>query len=62
MRAALAQTKLNTAFGPVSFRTYGGYQNQNSVVGLVTQIQKGQFVTVAPATAARGKVVFPKPR
>lgn len=60
VRAALAQTKLSTAFGPVNFRTYGGYQNQNSVVGLITQIQKGQFVTVAPATAARGKIVFPR--
>lgn len=59
VRAALTQTKLSTAFGPVTFRSYGGYQNQNSVVGLVTQVQKGQFVTVAPATAARGRVVFP---
>ncbi|SMB82768.1 ABC transporter substrate-binding protein [Deinococcus hopiensis] len=60
VRAALTQTKLSTAFGPVTFRSYGGYQNQNSVVGLITQVQGGKFVTVAPATAARGKVIFPK--
>ncbi|GAA5533021.1 ABC transporter substrate-binding protein [Deinococcus aluminii] len=60
VRAALMQTRLSTAFGPVNFRTYGGYQNQNSVVGLITQVQNGQFVTVGPATAARGKIVFPR--
>jgi len=60
VRAALSATKLNTAFGPVTFRTYGGYQNQNSVVGLITQVQKGQFVTVGPASAARGKIILPK--
>lgn len=60
VRDALTQTKLSTAFGPVQFRNYGGYQNQNAVVGLITQVQKGQFVTVAPATAAKGKLVFPR--
>jgi branched-chain amino acid transport system substrate-binding protein len=59
---ALLKVKLSTPFGPVSFRTFGGYQNQNSVVGLITQIQNGKFVTVGPATAARGKLVFPKPK
>ncbi len=59
---ALLKVKLSTAFGPISFRTFGGYQNQNSVVGLITQIQGGKFVTVAPATAARGKLVFPRPK
>jgi branched-chain amino acid transport system substrate-binding protein len=59
---ALLKVKLSTAFGPVSFRTFAGYQNQNSVVGLITQIQGGKFVTVAPATAARGKLVFPRPK
>ena len=60
VQEALKKVKLNTAFGPVSFRSYGGYQNQNSVVGLITQVQKGKFVTVAPATAATGKLVFPR--
>ncbi|RJF69441.1 branched-chain amino acid ABC transporter substrate-binding protein, partial [Deinococcus cavernae] len=60
VQEALKRVKLNTAFGPVSFRSYGGYQNQNSVVGLITQVQNGKFVTVAPATAATGKIVFPR--
>jgi branched-chain amino acid transport system substrate-binding protein len=59
---ALLKVKISTPFGPVLFRNFGGYQNQNSVVGLITQIQNGKFVTVAPATAARGKLVFPKPK
>lgn len=62
VRLALTTTRLNTAFGPVTFRSYGGYTNQNAVVGLITQVQNGQFVTVAPATAATGKMIFPRPR
>lgn len=58
VRDALTKVKLNTAFGPVSFKNYGGYQNQNSVVGLITQVQSGKFVTVAPATAATGKLII----
>lgn len=58
VRDALTKVKLNTAFGPVSFKNYGGYQNQNSVVGLITQVQGGKFVTVAPATAATGKLII----
>ncbi len=60
VRAALSATKLNTAFGPVTFRSYAGYQNQNSVVGLITQVQNGRFVTVGPASAATGKVIIPR--
>ncbi|WP_309570026.1 ABC transporter substrate-binding protein, partial [Deinococcus sp.] len=60
VRAALTQTNLQTAFGPVNFRTYGGYSNQNSVVGLITQVQGGKFVTVGPASAARGKLILRK--
>ena len=60
VRAALIATQLSTAFGPVTFKTYGGYQNQNSLVSLITQVQKGKFVTVAPATAAKGTLVLPK--
>lgn len=60
VRSALAQTNLKTAFGPVTFRTYGGYTNQNSVVGLITQVQNGRFVTVGPASAARGKLILGK--
>jgi len=60
VREALTKISINTAFGPVKFRNYGGYQNQNAVVGLITQVQNGNFVTVAPATAAKGKLVMPK--
>ncbi|CAM3846463.1 ABC transporter substrate-binding protein [Deinococcus frigens] len=60
VRTALESTRLNTAFGPVTFRDYAGYQNQNSVVGLITQVQNGKFVTIGPASAATGKFVLPK--
>ena len=60
VREALTKLNLTTAFGAVNFRNYGGYQNQNVVVGLITQVQNGKFVTVSPATAAKGKLVGPK--
>ncbi|GGL83897.1 hypothetical protein GCM10010840_22120 [Deinococcus aerolatus] len=56
VRVALESTPLNIAFGPVTFRDYAGYQNQNSVVGVITQVQNGKFVTIGPASAAMGKV------
>lgn len=60
VREALNQLKLNTAFGPVSFQNFNGYQNQNKVVGLITQIQNGQFVTVAPKTVSTGTLMIQK--
>ena len=60
VRQALTKLSINTAFGPVQFRNYGGYQNQNAVVGLVTQVQNGKFVTIAPASAARGTLMGAK--
>lgn len=60
VREALKQLKLNTAFGPVSFPSFNGYQNQNKVVGLITQIQNGQFVTVAPKTVSTGTLIIQK--
>ncbi|GGM02428.1 hypothetical protein [Deinococcus aerophilus] len=60
VRAALSATKLNSALGPVTFRSYAGDQNQNSVVGVTPQVQNGRFVTVGPASAATGKVIIPR--
>jgi branched-chain amino acid transport system substrate-binding protein len=57
VREALRATRITTPFGPVRFLDYQGFQNQNPVIGLVTQIQKGKPVTVWPTRIAEGKIV-----
>jgi branched-chain amino acid transport system substrate-binding protein len=57
VRESLRATRINTAFGPVRFLDYQGYTNQNPVIGLVVQIQKGKPVTVWPERIAEGKIL-----
>jgi branched-chain amino acid transport system substrate-binding protein len=57
LRDALANTDMNTAFGPIKFNAQG----QNSHPMLITQVQKGTFVTVWPTDAASATPVFPTP-
>ncbi|MCL6593580.1 MAG: ABC transporter substrate-binding protein, partial [Alicyclobacillus sp.] len=52
IRDALANLKMDTAFGPIQFDSTG--QNNHPVI--VTQVQHGQFVTVFPADAASAKI------
>jgi branched-chain amino acid transport system substrate-binding protein len=61
VRAALQQTDLMTAFGPVKFEAYDGFTNQNRHQMLVLQVQKGKFETVWPRANASAKPVFPTP-
>jgi branched-chain amino acid transport system substrate-binding protein len=60
VRDALETTRISTGFGPVRFLDYRGYKNQNPVISLITQIQKGKPVTVFPERIAEGKIVVPK--
>lgn len=59
VRATLKTTNIATAFGPVRFLDYRGYANQNPVIALITQIQKGEAVAVYPPRLAAGKLVYP---
>lgn len=54
---ALRNLNMDTAFGPVKFDATG--QNGHPVI--VTQVQKGQFVTVFPQSAASAKLIAPTP-
>jgi branched-chain amino acid transport system substrate-binding protein len=54
---ALRTIKVDTAFGPVQFDAKG--QNAHPVI--VTQVQKGKFVTVFPKDAASGELIAPTP-
>src|SRR5512146_438494 len=44
IRKALEQTKLTTAFGPISFESFAGYRNQNPAPSLFIQVQDRKFV------------------
>ncbi len=62
LRAALADTNLMTAFGPVKFVSWGQFTNQNKMDTLVLQVIKKKFETVWPKEAASAPYVFPVPR
>jgi branched-chain amino acid transport system substrate-binding protein len=54
---ALRGLKIDTAFGPIQFDSKG--QNPHPVI--VTQVQKGKYVTVFPKEAASGELMAPTP-
>jgi branched-chain amino acid transport system substrate-binding protein len=62
VREALGKVSISTGFGPVRFKTYSGYTNQNPTIGLVTQIQNGEAVAVYPSRIATGKITYPAKR
>jgi branched-chain amino acid transport system substrate-binding protein len=61
IRAALADTNMMTAFGPVKFISFGKFTNQNKMDTLVLQVIQGKYETVWPASAASAKYVYPVP-
>ncbi len=61
VRQALEGTRLQTAFGPVSFDSFAGYRNQNPAPSLVIQVQDGKFAVVWPKSSASAAVRFPAP-
>ncbi|MEW6046667.1 MAG: ABC transporter substrate-binding protein [Bacillota bacterium] len=61
IRESLRATKLVTAAGPVEFKDYEGFRNQNPISMVVEQVQGGRFVTVFPTDVAAGKPIFPTP-
>ena len=62
VREALKATNLTeTAYGPIKFENYGGFQNQNPLSMLAQQVQNGAFVTVFPKDAAQAELIFPTP-
>jgi branched-chain amino acid transport system substrate-binding protein len=62
LRAALAETNMMTAFGPVKFVSWGQFTNQNKMETLVLQVIGKKYETVWPKDAASAKYVYPAPR
>lgn len=57
---AIAETDIETFYGPVAFAPEGDhYHNNTRPVPVVIQIHDGQVVPVAPADAAEGDLVYP---
>jgi branched-chain amino acid transport system substrate-binding protein len=48
IHAAFSQTKIETAFGPVMFQSYGKFERQNSLPTMVLKVEDGAFEVVWP--------------
>jgi len=57
VRDALAETDMNTIFGPVKFENFDGYTNQNRAITDVSQWIDGKMRTVFPKEAAQQELV-----
>ncbi|WP_019010777.1 ABC transporter substrate-binding protein [Deinococcus aquatilis] len=55
VKAALNAINMTTAFGPVQFKDYDGFRNQNPLAMVAQQVQGGVFVPIYP------KSVVPRP-
>lgn len=61
VRRALAETRMDTVFGPVEFVSYGGKTNQNRLDTYLGQWIGGRLELVWPADVARADYVYPVP-
>jgi branched-chain amino acid transport system substrate-binding protein len=59
IRAALSQTDMQTAFGPVTFPSFGTFERQNRYDTMVLQIVNGEFRCVWPENLATSELVTP---
>ncbi|UBV44440.1 ABC transporter substrate-binding protein (plasmid) [Deinococcus taeanensis] len=55
VKAALNSLNMQTAFGPIQFKDFDGFRNQNPLAMVAQQVQGGKFVPVYP------KSVVPQP-
>jgi branched-chain amino acid transport system substrate-binding protein len=56
----IAQTDLQTFFGPIKFATEGDHFHNNTALSpLLVQIQGGQVKAIAPPDAAQAKIIYP---
>jgi branched-chain amino acid transport system substrate-binding protein len=59
VRAALDTTDMETAFGPVHFKSYGKFSRQNSLPTMVLQIINNTFQCIWPGSVATAKFISP---
>ncbi len=61
LRSALAETRMQTVFGPVEFADYDGKTNQNRMGAYVGQWLGGELELVWPREVAGADYVYPMP-
>lgn len=61
IRDALKETKMETAFGNVEFKSQDGFQNQNFQETLVLQVINGVHQTIWPKYTASAPYLYPIP-
>lgn len=58
VKTALNGLSLQTAFGPISFKDYDGFRNQNPLAMVAQQVQNGAFVPVYPKSVVPRAMKF----
>lgn len=58
VKAALGTVNIQTAFGPIQFKDYDGFKNQNPLEMVAQQVQKGVFVPVYPKSVVPRALTF----
>ena len=59
IRAAMNETKIETAFGPIGFESYGRFERQNSPPTMVLKVANGAFEVVWPEDIATSELAPP---
>lgn len=58
----IADTQLDTFYGPVEFATEGDHFHDNTALDpMLVQIQDGQVQAIAPKESAQAKIIYPLP-
>ena len=62
VREALVTTNVMTVFGPITFKSYGKFQQQAQLPTLLMQVQKKKFEIVWPSELSTAKYIYPVPK
>ncbi|WP_309573463.1 ABC transporter substrate-binding protein [Deinococcus sp.] len=58
VKDALNKVNIATAFGPIQFKDFDGFKNQNPLAMVAQQVQNGVFVPVYPKSVVPRKITF----
>ena len=61
VRTALNTTNIQTAFGPIVYKDFDGFKNQNNLSMVAEQVQDGKFVPVYPRSVVPKAIKFERP-
>jgi branched-chain amino acid transport system substrate-binding protein len=61
VKAALNTTNIMTAFGPIIYKDFDGFKNQNNLSMVAEQVQNGKFVPIYPRSVVPKAIKFERP-